>query len=64
MFLAVSSPQAVESMRTVIVMSAIGVVVFWKMLFKIIVMGAVIMLIILLTSGAVVLLASIHHAAI
>jgi hypothetical protein len=61
MFVAEAAPQAVESVRTAIVLIAVVSVVFWKALLKFVLMAAVITVIVLLASGAMVLMQNIHH---
>jgi len=62
MFVAQGTPQAVESVRTVIVLFAVISVLFWKPLLKIAVAIAAIAIVVLLASGAILILQSIHHA--
>jgi hypothetical protein len=63
MFVAQGTPQAVESVRTIIVLFATISVIFWRTLLRIVVMVAAIALIILLTSGAVLIFESLNHVA-
>jgi hypothetical protein len=62
MFVAQGTPQAVESVRTVIVLFAVISVLFWKPLLKIAVAIAAIAIVVLLASGAILILQSIHPA--
>ena len=61
MFVAEGTPQAVESVRTVIVLFAAISVIFWRVLLRIVLTVAAIALLVLLTSGAILIFESIHH---
>ena len=55
MFVAHGTPQAVESIRTIIVLFATASVIFWRALLRLVLTVAAIALVILLTSGAILI---------
>jgi len=63
MFVVQATPQAVESIRTIVVLFAVISVIFWKTLIKLAVTVAAIVLVVLLTAGAIMIFQNVHHLA-
>jgi hypothetical protein len=63
MFVVQAAPQAVESIRTIVVLFAVISVIFWKTLIKLAVTVAAIVLVVLLTAGAIMIFQNVHHLA-
>jgi hypothetical protein len=55
------APQELESIRIVIVLSAVMAVIFWRAVLRITLKVAAIVIVVLLTSGAVAFFQAIHH---
>ena len=62
MFVVQAAPQAVESVRTIVVLFAVISVIFWKTLIKLAVTVAAIVLVVLLTAGAIMIFQYVHLA--
>ena len=62
MFVVQAAPQAVESVRTIILLFAVISVIFWKTLIKLAVTVAAIVLVVLLTAGAIMIFQYVHLA--